>query len=445
MSLLTSIQNLFKKEKDSEAHFSSLFSNPSSLKDSLSTAYTDPSKDNFETFIRAYVQVPEVFYAITTSAKLIASQEVAVYSANRTTQGNLKSGGELYGLVNNPNPRYTFHDLLYRWFVLTKIFGYAFLAREKVGGTYYWTVLNPLHCELVIDPKTKFRALKYTVGGTDYYYLDGDFILKEEFNPNNYYYGLSQIQLASIDIQANQYSKRTATSNFKLGDPPQVALSVKDANPDVIKTLKKEMQSRTPEHGRFLVFSHEHFDLTDVSSRGGKNVTSLDVAKYGAGNIALALGFPPQLLSDTTKETRELLEYLYLTVVIPEVKLIQRTINNHFVNFTPSEKTYLKFYIFRDPIIARIYLDSVKAGASLVQSGLLSPNEFRDEFFGFDNFELINEEKQEDGKITFDYGNLPKPISEALLGAVNSNKGGGEQAQNATLPGSEGGRNKTDS
>lgn len=432
-----------QKLLDREAHAEDVavgITNPS-LSDSLSFAYANPNSERFDLYIKAYVANPTVYHAVSTIAKLCATEEVKI---------NSQALGKQYqnvaeNLVSMANNQETIYDLIYKIVVLRRLFGFAIMVKEKVGANVYWTVLNPKYCQVVVDPDTKIRAVKYSINSQDYYFLDEDMIVFEEFNPANFYYGTSSIEAADLDLQANQYSKRATAQQYKLGDPPNVALGVVNVSKDEEKKLKKEFLRRTPESGKQLIYDKQHFEITDLSVRGGKNITGVDVAKASSENIALSLGFPPQLLSDTTKEPTQLLKYLYVTAIIPELRYIERKLTHYFkVHYT--QPVIFKFSLLKNPIIASVFLDTAKNGASMVSQGLITVNEFRQMFLGAEEFETFSVTDLEGDTYSVEFGNLPRPVFDLAYRPENSqDEDAGQQAENGTLPGSEGGRNQTDS
>lgn len=435
MNAFQKLSNIFRKEKDNEAHY---VGGTRNRRGDLSEAVVTPvDGKRFDTFAQAYSAIPELFYSARLPGRLISSQSVEVTSVYRfvSNTNKLQKSGPLYDLINKPHPIYSFQELIYRCWILKKVFGFAVLARETLAEGTYWTVLNPKNCTLVADPRTKFTAIKYEIGSVSVYYAASDFILFEEFNIEDFYYGLSAIGVGDLDAQLLLYGKRSTTSNYKLGDPPQIALRVKNVGPEEIENIKREMSERTPEHGRMLIFSEKHFEIHDTSTKGGKNTTGLDASRYGANNIALTMDVPPSILSDTTKEYRESLEFLYITTVIPGIKEVQAKINNYAKQNNLNQQ--INFLYKKDLIVARILLDLGKTLASLISSGVLTINEAR-EFLDYEGLPSYEDKEREFP--TIDFGNLPKPVFDALTGN-NSSKVINE---NGTAPGSQGGRNKTD-
>lgn len=433
-----------EKAKDSEAHFDTVIGGRTTLADSI---VSNSEYENYKDYRGAYRSVPELFYNFRLVGRLIANQEYSVISGSDDSKE--KRSGSLYDLVENPHPIYTFAELITKAYVVKKVYGFSVLAREKSpdDNKYYWTVLDSQYCKIAADPKTKFMAVEYQVGESKSYYLQSDFIMFEEFNLEDFWHGMSSILPGDLDAQLLLYGKRSVRSNYALGDPPQIALKVKSLGGDEINKIKREAKQRTPEDGRMLIFSAEHFDIHETSTRGGKNHTGLDAIEKGSVGLSLVSDIPPAITNPNTKEYREALDFLYNTTIIPMITELVDKIN-HFFKGQPNVGV-MSVNLFKDAVYCRIMLDTAKLVASLSSTGAITMNEARS-WLGLPRYaklsisdinNMLDSENTDQGQTSKDIGDLPWSIVDALVGSAKTKK---VVNDNGTAPGSEGGRNKTD-
>lgn len=433
---------IVEKAKDSEAHYDVVGARGRKLQDSI---VSNEDYEHFDSYRGAYRSIPELFYNFRLVGRLVARQAYSVVSEGNSSRE--KKSGSLSQLINNPHPIYTFSELIERAHILKKTYGFGILAREKTADKeYYWTVLDSQNCKIVADPKTKFMAIEYRVGDKPYYYTADNFIIFEEFNLSDFWHGMSSILPGDLDAQLLLYGKRSVRANYALGDPPQIALRVKALGGDEIDKIKREAKQRTPEDGRMLIFSAEHFEIHETSTRGGKNHTGLDAIEKGAVGLSLIADVPPAITNANTKEYREALDFLYNTTILKEIDFLLRKINHFFIQ--EGNSGVLVVNLFKDPVYCRLMLDTAKLIASILPTGAITLNEARD-WLGLSRYSKLNladikkllDPEGENPEAIGDGGDIPYNILDAMITSSGNKKPVNE---NGTIPGSEGGRNKTD-
>lgn len=417
-----------------------------------STAEVFPSQStNPEVYGRVYSVIPSVYSVLNKKANMVASCPLRLYRVDtRTKQEVQHTTGIFADLLRNPNP-YTTPTQLIKEIVLWKgLCGRAYVVLEKIKGVHYLSVLESPWVTVVADPETKVRAYIYSVGNKKYYYPSDVVAEISDFNPSDFYFGMSPLEAASIDVSAQIYTKKTYAAEMKKGNMSGGAITSDRSLDDTeIIKLKNEWKRRTPESSRVL-FLPKNMTFVPFNESTGTTTKMREILNESFDAVALVYGMHPILFGHSNVARPDSIEsietHVWYSTILPEQQHIAEALTQRFAHIVNSS-TYFEFFTDNVPALNRAKMEQTRVGVAEASLGKITVNEWRvasglAPYIG----------------VLADFGNTPMPVWEQAMMQIQAQTAAalaptptgpdgkpGPSASNNTSPslplvGSEGGR-----
>lgn len=339
------------------------------------------------------LKIPWVYASVRLIADTVASVNLRVYPAKAMnnlmpyqTPPNPIEDSPLAQVLNRPNPYMGRKELLKATQMWLEIFGncYWILDRFNIKGQpeRIW-IVDPRNVRIVPDEK------RYVVGYI--YSVDGSWDPKSQipfdphevihFKENSFlldpYYGLGTVQMIGATLELEQMRQEYDRSFFKRGARLNGVL-------EVPKTISQKVFERLKAEFNQLYGGAKNAHKIAILEQGTQykpiNATHVEMEKlagdkFSRDKILAAFGIPPAKLgimenanfSNSEEQNRTYLK----ETILPRLKLIEETINNHLAN------RYEGQVVLFDNIIP-VDEDGLAKRASLLSTaGLLTVNELR--------------------------------------------------------------------
>ena len=270
-------------------------------------------------------QSPEIYTAVNTIAKLIAS--MTMHLMENTESGDIRVKNELSKKVDiSPNKHMTRFSFIY-WIVKTLILnghGNAIVWPETSGGIL--RDLKPVPAELVSLLPDGIWNYKVLIAGEEY---DPNSILHFIMNPDSYYPWMGKGQQVVIRDVANNLKQAAATEKGFMSSKWKPSLIVKvDAlidefsGPEGRRKFLDEYVS-TDEAGEPWVIPAEQFEIEQVKPLSLSDLALADFVELDKKTVATILGVPPFVLGIGDFQ-RDAWNNFINTTVMPIATIIQQ-------------------------------------------------------------------------------------------------------------------------
>jgi len=270
-------------------------------------------------------QSPEIYTAVNTIAKLIAS--MTMHLMENTESGDIRVKNELSKKVDiSPNKHMTRFSFIY-WIVKTLILnghGNAIVWPETSGGIL--RDLKPVPAELVSLLPDGIWNYKVLIAGEEY---DPNSILHFIMNPDSYYPWMGKGQQVVLRDVANNLKQAAATEKGFMSSKWKPSLIVKvDAlidefsGPEGRRKFLDEYVS-TDEAGEPWVIPAEQFEIEQVKPLSLSDLALADFVELDKKTVATILGVPPFVLGIGDFQ-RDAWNNFINTTVMPIATIIQQ-------------------------------------------------------------------------------------------------------------------------
>ncbi len=270
-------------------------------------------------------QSPEIYTAVNTIAKLIAS--MTMHLMENTESGDIRVKNELSKKVDiSPNKNMTRFSFMY-WIVKTLILngnGNAIIWPETSGGIL--RDLKPVPAELVSLLPDGIWNYKIMIAGETY---SPDSVLHFIMNPDSYYPWMGKGQQVALRDVANNLKQAAATERGFMSSKWKPSLIVKvDAlieefsGPSGRRKFLDEYVS-TSEAGEPWVIPAEQFEIEQVKPLSLSDLALADFVELDKKTVATILGVPPFVLGIGDFQ-RDAWNNFINTTVMPIATIIQQ-------------------------------------------------------------------------------------------------------------------------
>lgn len=270
-------------------------------------------------------QSPEIYTAVNTIAKLIAS--MTMHLMENTESGDIRVKNELSKKVDiSPNKHMTRFSFMY-WIVKTLMLngnGNAIIWPETSGGIL--RDLKPIPAELVSLLPDGIWNYKIMIAGEAY---SPDSVLHFIMNPDSYYPWMGKGQQVALRDVANNLKQAAATERGFMSSKWKPSLIVKvDAlieefsGPNGRRKLLDEYVS-TSEAGEPWVIPSEQFEIEQVKPLSLSDLALADFVELDKKTVATILGVPPFVLGIGDFQ-RDAWNNFINTTVMPIATIIQQ-------------------------------------------------------------------------------------------------------------------------
>lgn len=288
-------------------------------------------------------QSPEIYTAVNTIAKLIAS--MTMHLMENTESGDIRVKNELSKKVDiSPNKHMTRFSFMY-WIVKTLMLngnGNAVIWPETSGGIL--RDLKPIPAELVSLLPDGIWNYKIMIAGEAY---SPDSVLHFIMNPDSYYSWMGKGQQVALRDVANNLKQAAATERGFMSSKWKPSLIVKvDAlieefsGPSGRRKFLDEYVS-TSEAGEPWVIPSEQFEIEQVKPLSLSDLALADFVELDKKTVATILGVPPFVLGIGDFQ-RDAWNNFINTTVMPIATIIQQEMTkkllyspNWFFRFNP--------------------------------------------------------------------------------------------------------------
>lgn len=434
MSVFSSIMKWFGKSDDVEKTLQSR-AEFLALSDAASDdAFTRTSKSDHDAhnqIIRAYTGNSELHGLISKEADIAASFPLEVVRKLKDGHVEPAPTTRFQGLLDYPNPYLSAPAFVRDMVISYRLFGEVFVAIDELDNLQYvLSVLNPTKVRVVPDKKKRTRAFEYKPIGAQkgVVYPDELVMYMCKFNPLNFYYGLSPVVSADLDLQVSQWAKRLIAANAKTGEPPFLAITHGNIGEDEIAFIKKEFRRRVPESTRFLPLDAQ-WSVVELAQRTTRQA-GMEAATQGAEALCRLFGYPLSWVNSSSANYDEAADWYYTYTLYPLLEMLTKSLTHKFgYMMSPrGEKLIVRPSTFNHPALARIHVNQTRTLTALRNSGAITPNEER-KILGFPAYT---------GNLA-KYGNTPTPVW-----ALENGTKPDAASETGGLTGAMGGRDQTE-
>ena len=397
-----------------------------------------------EEIAQLYAQSPYVYSAVRRIAKSLSTVPLNVYRVGSGSKSP-KTSGPVHGLLTFVNPNMTKSQLIEYTASWLALAGRAYWAIEPTpeGYTNQSSLsiypLNPLYVKVIPDPDTKVNAYVYEVSGRRIYYDANSVIEFSEFSSLDYWIANSPLNSLSYDIQIERFIKKQYRNMFFNSSILDGVITVaQDLSDDEIRKLKREFREQhegTKNAHRVLVLT-EGMSYEPIAEKSG-NQTTPTVLDDVMATHGMVLGVPVDLLEMNGKATKESTAMFWEYTLVPMATLIAETLTKKLAKRVANNLEI--GFDFSNVYALRLHdLDRARVEIAHVNAGIKTPNEIR----------------QERGlaPLTGPSANMTVPEWQAEVQVANRNTasqgtpaGAGSASPSLTMPGSEGGRDQSNS
>ncbi len=270
-------------------------------------------------------QCPEIYTAVNTIAKLIAS--MTMHLMENTESGDIRVKNELSKKVDvSPNKNMTRFTFMY-WIVKTLMLGgngNAIVWPETSGGIL--RDLKPIPSGMVSLVPKGIWNYKVIIGGEEY---DPDSVLHFVMNPDSYYPWMGRGQRVALRDVANNLRQASETEKGFMASKWKPSLIVKvDAlieefsGPEGRKKFLDEYVA-TSEAGEPWVIPAEQFEVEQVKPLSLSDLALADFVELDKKTVASIMGIPSFVLG-VGEFRRDAWNNFINTTVMPIATVIQQ-------------------------------------------------------------------------------------------------------------------------
>jgi HK97 family phage portal protein len=337
--------------------------------------------------VESALQQSTVFACVKIVAETIAALPIKAQTQQRDESGAtywVDSKHDALGVLYEPNPWQTPHDLVSMWVAWAELRGngYSFKSADSKGRVRY---LHPLKSTEVTVEQRPDWSLRYNVGSAS---VPGEYDPDRVFHYRNFgsdgYMGLSTVRLHANDIALSQRGKehgaRVLANGATAGRWIQ-ADGVKNA--DAAADMQKQFDSKyagAQNSGKTpVMWGAAKLEEIGMSAQDAQ---LLEMLQFQKSEIASIHGVPGFLLNATEKSTtwgsglEEITKSFLRFSLRPRLSRLTGTFHRELL--LSSEKQNTRFLFETDAFTMGSFKEIVDAVKQAVDSGLLNPNEGRD-------------------------------------------------------------------
>lgn len=352
--------------------------------------------------VKAYKVNSSIYSIIITKAKMFKASLPEVWAKNTRSNEDYKPTGIVADLISNPSPFYTATEFYSRALKWKEITGAAYIVIDEQEGQYCLSLLETTNVTARVDPVTKIKWYIYRVGGSINAVPENRMIVWEEFNPTDYYFGMTPMSPLAEDIKADSYTKQWISSQMQRGNMKGGVITTNTNVDDTeLERLKEQFKNRTPLSSRVLFLPKEFEFVPFPEGNGDQMLGALSTLNFTS--MCNAYGMHPALF-DRSKETRtealvDIEAFVYRTAIFPEYKTLEELLTNKIAKAFGGTNYYVSIPTGNIHSVRRQKLDVTRAEIPLITAGLITVNEWRSS----QNLPLLT-------GVMAEYGNTPVPL-----------------------------------
>lgn len=289
----------------------------------------------------------------------------------------------LLSLMRRPNPEQAqarfVREVVSYWLLAGNSYIYGIRPESQKAPPQELWVLRPDRMTVIPDELQRVRAYRYSTGRSSVTLPREDVLHLKLFAPVDDWYGLSPVVVAARVVDQNNAMTDWNTALLQNGARPSLALiAQEELSEEVFQRLKKELQSEWggPRNAGLPKLLEGGLDVK-ILSFSPQELDWLKGDMHQGRKIALALGYPPELMGDPEQKTyanyREARKAFYMDTVIPLMDELRDELNAWLAPQF-GDRLYLDYD--RDEIEA-LSEDRARVAERLEKSWWLSINERR--------------------------------------------------------------------
>ena len=313
-----------------------------------------PTPANYEGFSKEGYQKNVVAFSCINRISISAGA-VPWYVRRKDMTGRVKGDTThpVLDLLNRPNPSQGGGEFLQSVFAFYALTGNTYIEANGKNGKLpaeLWSI-RPDKVNVIPGTFGMPQSFRYKDGSFEKVFdvnpITGESLLLQvkTFNPTNYWYGMSPLESALMQVDQNNMSAKWNLSLLQNSATPSGILKVTASPMNPTGTLKDDQITRlrqmidqkfsgSKNAGRPMVLEHG-LEWQSISW-SPKDMEFLESKNTTARDIALAFGVPPLLLNingdNTFKNYAEARVAFYEDTIIPMLRLFRDSFNKYFAN-----------------------------------------------------------------------------------------------------------------
>jgi HK97 family phage portal protein len=368
------------------------------------------------TAARVYQIVPSVYSCVKKKSSMAASAPIKLYKRNtRSGATEEVTTGVIATAWANPNPFLTNSRMIWEWVAWRELTGRGYLRLEQDASTgkYFFSVLESTNVHVVTDPETKVKVYIYEINGKRQYIPFGEIAELNEFNPLDYWFGLTPLSPISRDVETERNVKKWLQAQFERGNMKGGMIqSEKKIDDQEILKLKAEWRNRKANSSR-VMFLPKEMTFTPFTE-GGQEAPLKDVLGESFDVVALAFGLHPVLFGRSTgvkPESLDVIEtWVWNSEILPLLTYACEVLNQRF-SWIAGSNFFFRADVSQIPALRRDDMDCTRVGVAQSSVGKRTINEWR----AMDGEAPLSDEVHGPGAAEF--GRMPIPVWEYMMQA----------------------------
>lgn len=335
---------------------------------------------------------------------------------------------EYADVIANPNPDFTWSDLVKHMVASYLMTGNAYLGIEREGSRFELWPLEPQKMKMRLDEGSKKLAGYDYTGSRKKSYDRTEVVHIRDFDPNDPYYGLSGIEplrrQLNTDFQADQFN-----DSFLANDctPGLAYLPSHDLKDDQAERLRNSIERRgqgSSKRGRvYVATSPGDFKEFSGNSRDAAYIglSKLNREKmFGVFSVGPALG--GSLDGATFSNLEQQTQLIWSHSVIPILTALALGLTKRL--FDPITEPDMEWWFDTDQVkeLQDDYLVKAQTGETVIRSRQMTPNEVRQRFWGMPPIDGGDELSPAPGS-----GLLDSPLGDPAADAVDDEDDAGDK------------------
>lgn len=357
-----------------------------------------PGEIQPEIAARIYANSPFVNAAVRILADQLSTVPLRIYVQERSgSKRKEKLVGQPFAMLDWVNPHMTKSQLIAWTVSWLKLAGNAFWAIEETPKDYRsvspseWSIypMLPQFVKIMPDPETGINFYRYEINGKRVDFPENRVIHFKNFSPFDHWYGHSDLNSLSFDMQVERYAKKQISTYYANAAVINGVIEIPEAvHDDEVRKIKKELffQHQGSRNAHRVLVLTEGIKYQPFKT-DQKDVGSVPVLQNSAEAHAMVLGVPLPLLTGSTGQgqSKDLLQYeslMWKQTLIPLARLIAETLTKRLAvpfGMKLQQRVVIDFDFTKIAALRKEQLDWTRADVADVASGIKTLNEVREE------------------------------------------------------------------
>ena len=387
---------------------------------------------------RVFVSSPFVNAAVRKLADAVVSTPLKVYFTNRAGDKRVVTTGQPYTMLNNVNPHQTLADLMadtISWYLL---YGNAFWVILPSDPDFKSTsdlsiyALNPQFTTVVPNRTSGVDGYIYRIRGQVIEYPAKSVIHFRNFNPIDHYFGFSNLNALTYDLQVERFAKRQIANYFNNAVVTNGVITWEgvDGNSEEVKKLKKELfyqHAGARNAHRMLILTGQAKYMPIPQDSGFSH--AVPVLDNSLQTHSMVMGVPVPLLTGNTqnKTLIEFESFMWKETIIPLCTRIEQMLTKRLatpLNTQSGGRWSIEFDYKNIEALQLQDLNRKRGDVADMITGVLSANEVR-----------ANRDLTPWTGESAEFGDMARPVFDAKMAAKAA---AAKVSPSLGLPGSEG-------